>query len=93
MAIKLEDYEFYLEDTAPEIRDVLEGTFSEAAHVMSPAGLQNYLEGARGLSNLRRGKDLVISYLQVMPLVTKECGEDIITDCIAAAMKLSSMTS
>ena len=28
-----------------------------------------------------------------MPLVTKECGEDIITDCIAAAMKLSSMTS
>jgi len=93
MAIKLEDYEEYLEGTAPEIRDVLEGTFSEAAHVMSPTGLQNYLEGAKGLTNLRRGKDLVISYLQVMPLVARECGEDIITDCIAAAMKLSSMTS
>jgi len=35
----------------------------------------------------------VICYLQEMPLVAKECGEDIITDCIAAAMKLSSMTS
>jgi hypothetical protein len=93
MAIKLEDYEEYLEGTAPEIRDVLEGTFSEAAHVMSPTGLQNYLEGAKGLSNLGRGKDLVISYLQEMPLVAKECGEDIITDCISAAMKLSSMTS
>ena len=93
MAIKLEDYEEYLEDTAPEIRDVLEGTFSEAAHVMSPAGLENYLEGAKGLCNLGRGKDLVISYLQEMPLVAKECGEDIITDCVSAAMKLSSMTS
>ena len=72
MAIKLEDYEEYLEDSAPEIRDVLEGTFAEAAHVMSPVGLQNYLEGAKGLSNLRRGKDLVISYLQEMPLVVRE---------------------
>ncbi|HXK57605.1 MAG TPA: hypothetical protein PLZ16_13260, partial [Gammaproteobacteria bacterium] len=68
MAIKLEDYQAYLQDTAPEIRDMLEGSFSEAAHVMSPAGLQNYLEGAKGLYNLRRGKDLVISYLEVMPL-------------------------
>jgi hypothetical protein len=93
MAIKLEDYEEYLEGTAPEIRDVLEGTFAEAAHVMSPVGLQNYLEGAKGLSNLGRGKDLVISYLQEMPLVARECGEDIIPDCISAAMKLSSMTS
>ena len=93
MAIKLEDYEEYLEGIAPEIHDVLTGTFAEAAHVMSPAGLQNYLEGAKGLCNLGRGKDLVISYLQVMPLVSKECGEDIITDCSAAAMKLSSMTS
>jgi hypothetical protein len=28
-----------------------------------------------------------------MPLVVKECGEDIIPDCLTAAMKLSSMTS
>jgi len=93
MAIKLEDYQTYLQDAAPEIREMLEGTFTEAAHVMSPTGLQNYLEGAKGLYNLRRGKDLVISYLEVMPLVVRECGEDIITDCIGAAMKLSSMTS
>jgi hypothetical protein len=93
MAIKLEDYEEYLEGIAPEIRDVLEGAFSEAAHVMSPSGLQNYLEGAKALSNLGRGSELVISYLQQMPLVARECGEDIVTDVIAAAMKLASMTS
>ena len=93
MAIKLEDYEEYLEGIAPEIRDVLEGTFTEAAHIMSPAALQAYLEGAKGLASLGRGKDLVISYLQDMPMVAKECGEDIIGDCVTAAMKLSSMTS
>ena len=40
---------------------------------MSPAGLQTYLEGAKGLCGLGRGKDLVFSYLQEMPLVAKEC--------------------
>ncbi|WP_455208795.1 VWA domain-containing protein [Kaarinaea lacus] len=93
MAIKLEDYEEQLKDTAPAVRDVLTSTFQEASHVMSPAGLETYLDGAKGLCNLGRGTDLVISYLQVMPLVVKECGEDIIVDCTNAAMKLSSMTS
>ncbi|NOY71354.1 MAG: VWA domain-containing protein [Gammaproteobacteria bacterium] len=93
MSIKLEDYETFLEETAPEIRDVATSTFYEAARVMSPAGLEEYMEGAKGLCRLGRGSDLVISYLQDMPLVVKECGEDIINDVLGAAMKLSSMTS
>ena len=92
MSIKLEDYEEFLEDV-PAIRDVLEGTFHEAAHIMSPTGLETYLDGAKALCKLGRGHDLVITYLQEMPLVVKECGEDIIPDCLTAAMKLSSMTS
>ena len=93
MSIKLEDYAEQLKDAAPEVRDVLESTFVEASHVMSQVGLQDYLDGAKGLCNLGRGTDLVISYLQNMPLVVKECGEDVIGDCITAAMKLASMTS
>ena len=93
MSIKLEDYEEVLEGAAREVHDVLKDTFAEASHVMSPAGLDAYLEGAKGLINLGRGNDLVISYLQEMPLVAKECGEDVIPDCVAAALKLSSMTS
>lgn len=93
MAIKLEDYAEQLKDAAPEVQDVLEATFAEASHVMSPVGLQDYLDGAKGLCGLGRGTDLVISYLQNMPVVVKECGEDVITDCITAAMKLASMTS
>ena len=93
MGIKLEDYQEHIQEIAPEIRGILEGTFQEATRVMSPAGLQSYLEGAKALSGLGRGKDLVINFLQEMPLVVKECGEDIIYDCVSAAMKLASMTS
>ena len=55
MAIKLEDYEEFLQDAAPEVRSVLESTFLEASRVMSPVGLQTYMEGAKGLCHLGRG--------------------------------------
>jgi len=93
VTVRFEDYQDCLQDVDPAIREALEGTFHEAARIMSPAGLQEYLEGAKGLCSLGRGKDVVISYLQEMPLVVKECGEDIIRDCLNAALKLSSMTS
>jgi nitric oxide reductase NorD protein len=93
MSLKLEDYDEALRDADPEIRDVLEATFQEASRVMSPAGLEEYLDGAKALSNLGRGSDVVTTYLQEIPLVAKECGEDIISDCLTGAMKLSSMTS
>jgi hypothetical protein len=92
MSIKLEDYEEFLKDV-PAVRDVLNSTFHEATHIMSPAGLETYMDGAKSLCKLGRGHDLVITYLQEMPLVVKECGEDVIPDCLTAAMKLSSMTS
>ncbi|MCW8826844.1 MAG: VWA domain-containing protein [Gammaproteobacteria bacterium] len=93
MSINLEDYEEFLEQASPEVRDILDGTFHEAARVMSPAGLQDYMDGAKSLCNLGRGSDVVVTYLQEMPQVAKECGEDVVPDCIAAAMKLSSMVS
>ena len=92
-SIKLEDYAEFLEQAAPEIKDILDSTFHEAARIMSPAGLNDYMDGAKALTNLGRGPDLVITYLEEMPQVAKECGEDIIPDCITAAMKVSSMTS
>ena len=39
MSINLEDYEEQLQDVAPEVRDVLNSTFHEAARIMSPTGL------------------------------------------------------
>ena len=86
MSIKLEDYEACMKQAAPEIHVILESTFQEAARLMSPAGLQEFLEGGKGLCELGRGSGIVISYLEQMPLVIKECGEDIIRDCLNAAL-------
>jgi hypothetical protein len=93
MTVNLEDYTACLQKAAPEVLETLEATFHDAARVMSPAGLHDYMEGAKGLCNLGRGHDLVLTYLEEMPAVVQECGEDVIRDCIEAAMKLSSMTS
>ncbi len=93
MAVKLDDYRELLEGINPTLHDTLEANFSEAARVMSPQGLHNYLEGTRALSQLGRGTDLIASYLENMPAVVKECGEEVIGDSVNAALNLVSMVS
>ena len=93
MSIDLKDYHEQLDALDPHVRGTLEASFAEAARVMSPQGLHNWLEGTKGLSQLGRGNELVITYIQSMPAVAKEAGEDVIKDCIVGAMKLSSMVS
>ncbi|MDH4248042.1 MAG: VWA domain-containing protein, partial [Deltaproteobacteria bacterium] len=93
MSLNLEDYSELLNPLSPQVREILQATFHEAARVMSPAGLQHYLEGAKGLSHLGRGTDLVATYLQEMPVVAREVGEDAVQASVVAALKLSSMTS
>jgi len=58
---------------------------------MSAVGLRNYIERARALSELGRGPELVVSYIQEMPLVVKEFGEEAIPDVVTGVMKLASM--
>ena len=93
MTINLDEYTEQLEQLDPHVRDTLAASFHEAARVMSPQGLHNWLEGAKGLSQLGRGNELVITYIQSMPAVVKEVGEELIKDCINSAMKLASMVS
>lgn len=78
---------------APALADTLDATVQEAARVLSPAGMEAYLEGAVALAGLGKGGDLVTTYLEAMPQVARECGEDVVPDCVGAVMKLSSMTS
>jgi nitric oxide reductase NorD protein len=93
MTVDLEQYRACFAKAPPEVFDTIEATFHDAARVMSPAGLSDYMEGAKGLCSLGRGYDLVLAFLENMPAVARECGEDVIRDCVGAAMKLSSMTS
>lgn len=93
MSVNLDDYRDSIEAVAPELRETLDSSFHDAARVMSPAALRLYLDGARGLAELGRGKEMVIAFIEDMPQVVRECGDDVLGDCLNAAMKLSSMTS
>ncbi len=93
MTIQLEDYRAGFEKADSRVHDTLEASFTEAGRVMTPRGLHNYLEGGKGLGALGRGSDLVVSYLQELPAVVKEVGEEVIQDCITASMKLASLVS
>lgn len=93
MSVALDEYRKELVAAAPELHDTLDPLFHEAARSMSPQGLKDWLEGARGLTNLGKGSELVIAWLEAMPAVVRECGEDVIRDCAGAIFKLSSMTS
>ena len=93
MSVSLDDYRDELLAGAPPLADALDATFSDAARTLSPAGLKDWLDGARGIIRLGRGPELLASYIENLPLVAKECGEDVIRDCVTAAMRLASLTS
>ena len=82
-----------LAEVSPQIAEVLDAVLHEASRNLSPAGLRNYLEGARGLAELGRGPGPVLAFLEAMPALAREIGEDQVKDCAVAAMKLASVTS
>ncbi|MBN2885793.1 MAG: nitric oxide reductase activation protein NorD [Chromatiaceae bacterium] len=78
---------------AHEHAQALEASYHEAARVMSPRGLEHYVTGIRAMCTLNKGDDLVLTYVQEMPGVAREVGEDIVPDAVSALMKLASHTS
>lgn len=93
MSVDFSEYVACLNQADQEHVQALESSYHEAARVMSPNGLKNYLEGMRAMCTMGRGHDLVLTYVQEMPSVAKEVGEDIIPDIVHALMKLASHTS
>jgi hypothetical protein len=67
--------------------ELVEASYLEAQRIMSPQGLENYLVGIKSMCTLGKGQDLVLTYVQEMPVVAKEVGEDIVPDTIEAIMR------
>jgi len=72
---------------------LLQASYLEAQRVMSPLGLDNYLQGMRALSRLGKGQELLLVYLQQMPAVVKAVGEDVLPDIVESLMQMASLTS
>ncbi len=94
MTIDFKDYLSCLKSDPDHAHlQALESSYREAARVMSPQGLDHYLTGIRAMCSLNKGADLVLTYVQEMPGVAKEVGEDIVPEIVSALMKLASHTS
>ncbi|MGO3933670.1 VWA domain-containing protein [Rhodopseudomonas pseudopalustris] len=93
MTIKLEAYQAELEASAPGLSDLVQAVYSDAVRQLSPTALEDLFDGACGLARLGKGNAVVVAYLDAMPMVARECGEEAIRDCRLAVMKLASMTS
>jgi hypothetical protein len=93
MSIDFSEYVTCLDTDDHEHLEALESSYHEAQRVMSPRGLDNYLQGLRAMCTLNRGQDLVLTYVQEMPGVAKEVGEDVVPDIVESMMKLASHTS
>lgn len=93
MSINLDDYKELLEDLEPESVELLKHAWPEAVKTFSSRGLDNYLKGASAIRGLGRGRSLVDCWIDEVPLVAKEIGEDIISDLATSALSLASRTS
>lgn len=93
MSVNLADYTELLESLQPESKSLLENTWHDATRILSPRGLDNYLKGVSALQGLGRGRTLVDAWIDEVPQVAKEVGEDVISDLATTALMLSSKTS
>ena len=93
MAVELEKYQDILDELGDHAGEVLRASWSEAARVFTPRGLEAYLQGATSLKSLGRGTDLVVSFIQSAPAVAHEIGEDAVSDLLSTAIKMYSKTS
>ena len=93
MAIHLEEYQAVLDDLPTDAQDVLRASWNEAARMFSSRGLDNYLKGAVALHNLGRGEELVVTYIQEMPEVSRAIGEEVLPDVVNFLLGMASKTS
>ena len=93
MSINLDDYKELLEDLEPESVELLHHAWPEAVKIFSPRGLDNYLKGASAIRGLGRGRSVVDCWIDEIPLVVKEIGEDVIADLATSVLSLASRTS
>ncbi len=93
MAIHLEEYQEVLADLPSDAQDVLRASWNEAARVFSSRGLDNYLKGAVALHQLGRGEELVVTFIQELPEVSRAIGEEVLPDVVSFLLNMASKTS
>src|SRR3569833_2362055 len=89
-AIHLEEFQELLDEQPGGAQELLRATWNEAARAITPRGLDNYLKGAVALHHLGRGEDLVVGFIQSMPVLASGVGEEVLPDLVNFLLILAS---
>lgn len=93
MGVNLADYAELTDDLPESHRRLLEAAWTEAARILSPRGLDNWLKSAIALQRMGRGGDIVAAWIEEVPAVAREVGEDVIADFAQQCLQFASRTS
>jgi nitric oxide reductase NorD protein len=77
---QLEVWRAQLACNFPAVQAVFAECIQEAARLLSPAGIDNYLNSARALGKMGRGAEPVLALLQEWPQVAAQVGEESLDD-------------
>jgi len=93
MALALEDHAELTDELDEAQRETLAHCWPDAIRVLSPRGLDNWLKGAVALAHMGRGDHIVRTWIEVVPTLARDLGEDIIPDLAQACLGFASRTS
>ncbi|WP_319380318.1 VWA domain-containing protein [Thiomicrorhabdus sp.] len=93
MSSDIEEIKQSILESIPELEDRLEAMIHEASHHMNEAARHTWLENAKGIAYLGKGKQIVVAYLESIPQVVHQVEDEILDDIHETVMKLSSVTS
>jgi nitric oxide reductase NorD protein len=71
------------------VDDIFPGCLEEAQRLLTPAGVEAYLDAASTICQLGRGQELPLIFLQRMPLVARIAGEVMIPEVVEVTRYLS----
>ncbi len=85
----LKTYREHLTCSFPQLDDVFADCMTEAAALLSPKGIDDYLAGASRVCMIGRGFEPVLTYLENMPRVARQVGAEALPLISQAVWKMS----
>jgi hypothetical protein len=75
--------------SVPQVDDIFPACLEEATRLLTPQGVEDWLDGASAICGLGRGQELPVIFLENMPRVARIAGERIIAEVVEMARYLS----
>ena len=71
------------------VQAVFDDCMADASKHLSAVGIQAYVEGASAINRMGRGEEPVLEFLEEMPQVAAQLGEDVISEVVDFTKKLA----